>query len=192
MEFNELKGESLDLHKALEQEVDLISGRTVLYSSVSPIEERGNVEFYIPPDPECHFLLNQSRLEGYFVVKDKDGGNVQESDIVTITKHYAAAIFSQIEIYLNGTQVCDLSAPFSYPYKHNIDVTLSYPYSVSNYLFKSEGYFSTEMEKEDEPVTELLLNLKADLTRKVDEKKSNKDALANHKRILQGKKHRNA
>ena len=142
MEFNELKGESLDLHKALEQEVDLISGRTVLYSSVSPIEERGNVEFYIPPDPESHFLLNQSRLEGYFVVKDKDGGNVQESDIVTITKHYAAAIFSQIEIYLNVTQVCDLSAPVSYPYKHNIDVTLSYPYSVSNYLFKSEGYFS--------------------------------------------------
>ena len=127
VEFNELKGESLDLHKALEREVDLISGRTVLYSSVSPIEEMGDVEFHIPPDPECHFLLNQSRLEGYFVVKDDNGGNVLENDGVALTNHYAAAIFSQIEIYLNGTQVCDLSAPISYPYKHNIDVTLSYP-----------------------------------------------------------------
>ena len=123
MDFNELKGESLNVQEALEQEVDLISGRTVLYSSVSPIEEKGDVEFYIPPDPECHFLVNQSRLEGYFMVKDDNGGNVLETDGVTLTDHYEAAIFSQIEVYLSGTQVCDLSAPVSYPYKHNIDVT---------------------------------------------------------------------
>ena len=49
VEFNELKGESLDLHKVLEKEVDLISGRTVIFSSVSPIEETGDDEFHIPP-----------------------------------------------------------------------------------------------------------------------------------------------
>ena len=186
VEFNELKGESLNLHKALERELDLISGRTVLYNSVSPVEEKGDVEFHIPPDPECHFLLNQSRLEGYFVVKDDDGGNVTENDGVALTNHYAAAIFSQIEIYLNGTQVCDLSAPVSYPYKHNIDVTLSYPFSVSNYLFKSEGYFSTERFNSN-------LDLQftqdaADSRRKPDENNSNKDTVANYIRILEGKK----
>ncbi len=148
VEFNELKGESLDLHKPLEQEVDLISGRTVIYSSVSPIEETGDVEFHIPPDPECHFLLNQSRLEGYFVVKDLKGKFLDEKDEVTLANHYGACLFSQIEVYLNGTQVCDLSASVSYPFKHNIDVTLSYPFSVSNYLFKTEGYYTAERKNE--------------------------------------------
>ena len=172
------------MHKALEREVDLISRRTVFYSSISPIEEKGDVEFYIPPDPECHLLLNQSRLEGYFVVKDDDGLNVVESDGVALTNHYAAAIFSQIEIYLNGTQVCDLSAPVSYPYKHNIDVTLSYPFSVSNYLFETEGYRSSERESEDK----LIFSGGTALTNILDENASNKDAVDNYRRILLGKK----
>ena len=66
MEFNELKGESLNLHEALEREVDLISGRTILYSSVSPIEEKGDVEFYIPPDPRVSFLVKSKPTGGLF------------------------------------------------------------------------------------------------------------------------------
>ena len=86
---------------------------------------------------------------------------------------------------MNGTQVCDLSAPVSYPYKHNIDVTLSYPFSVSNYLFKWEGYFSTEREN-DYPGLKFVRG--NDLIRKLDENASNKDAVDNYKRILRGKK----
>ena len=108
-----------------------------------------------------------------------------ENDGVALTNHYAAAIFSQIEIYLNSTQVCDLSAPVSYPYKHNIDVTLSYPFSVSNYLFKSEGYFSTKRENDN---TGLKFVRGNNLFAKLDENASNKDAVANYKRILKGKK----
>ena len=164
--------------------MDLISGRTILYSSVSPIEEKGDVEFHIPPDPECHLLLNQSRPEGHFVVKDDNRGVVLQTDGVTLANHYAAAIFSQVEIYLNGTQVCDLSAPVSYPYKHNIDVTLSYPFLVFNYLFESEGYRSSGRESEHN----LAFMGNNDISGSLDENASSQDAVENYKRILQGKK----
>ena len=141
VEINELKGTSLDLHTPPVTESDLIKGGSVCYNSVSVVEGTEDVEFHIPPDPECFFILSHSRLEGHFVVLDDNGGVVTSSDFVTLENHYAACIFSQIEIYLNGTQICDLSAPVSYPYKHYIDSTLSYDFNTLNNVGKSEGYF---------------------------------------------------
>ena len=141
VEINELKGKSLDLHTPLEAENDLMKGRGVCYSSVSPVEGLEGVEFQIPPDPECFFILNQARLEGHFVVLDKYGTPVTSNDNVTLSHHWGACLFSQIEIYLNGTQVCDLSAPVSYPFKHYIDSSLSYHWNVINNVGKAEGYY---------------------------------------------------
>ena len=141
VEINELKGKSLDLHTPLEAENDLMKGRSVCYSNVSPVEGLEGVEFQIPPDPECFFILNQARLEGLFVVLDKDGTPVTSNDNVTLSHHWGACLFSQIEIYLNGTQVCDLSAPVSYPFKHYIDSSLSYHWNVINNVGKAEGYY---------------------------------------------------
>ena len=146
VDINELKGSAINLHSPPKIDTDLIKGRSVCYSTVSPVEGLEGVEFLIPPDPECFYILNQTRLSGHFVVSTKDGVNVASSDNVTLTHHWAACLFSQIEIYLNGTQVCDLSAPVIYPYKHYIDTALSYHFNVNNNVGKAEGNYLSERE----------------------------------------------
>ena len=114
VDFDELQGDSLNAHATPLEDTDLISGRTVLYSSVTPVEDLEDVTFSVPPDPECAFILNQTRLEGHFVVKTDSGEGVGPTDTTTITNHYCAALFSQIEVHLNGTQIGDLGTPLSY------------------------------------------------------------------------------
>ena len=130
VDFDELQGDSLNAHATPLVDTDLISGRTVLYNSVTPVEDLEDVAFSVPSDPKCGFILNQTRLEGHFVVMTDDGEAVGPTDKVSITKHYCTALFSQIEVHLNGTQIGDLSAPLPYPFKHHIDFLLSYKKNV--------------------------------------------------------------
>ena len=146
VEIEELKGSSLELHLAPEVESDLLKGRCVSYNTVSVVEDTEGAEFHIPADPECFLVLNQARLLGSIEVRDDDGGTVSAADDVSLSQHYAACLFSHVEIYFNGTQVCDLSSPVSYPYKHFIDWTLSYQMSVLNNVGRAEGYHVSERE----------------------------------------------
>ena len=77
------------------------------------------------------------------MVKTDSGEGVTDTDTPTITNHYCAALFSQIEVHLNGTQICDLSAPLSYSYKHHIDFLLSYNNNVLTNVGRSEGFCRT-------------------------------------------------
>ena len=178
VEINELKSDSLDLHLPPEVQVDLEKGRSVVYNTVSPVEGLEEVEFHVPPDPECFFILNQTRIEGHFVVQDEDGGNVTATNEVTLSNHFAACLFSQIEIYLNGTQVCDLSSILSYPYKQHLDQTLSYHFNTLNNVGRAEGYYLSEREN-------CSFNF---AQRGVDTTTSCTDMVTHHQYILDGKK----
>ena len=143
---NDMTDRGLELHAPLEMEVGLMEGSDVVYQSVSPIDEQSTViEFVVPRDNECSFILNQSRLSGYFIVTT-DSGETGEglaataADYLSIANHYAACLFKQIEVYLNGTQVCDLSMGDSYPYKMYIQSLLSYNSLVKNSYLETEGY----------------------------------------------------
>ena len=140
VDFDELQGDSLSAHATPLVDTDLISGRTALYNSVTPVEDLEDVAFSFPPDPECGFILNQARLEGHFVVMTDDGEAVGPTDKVSITNHYCAALFSQIEVHLNGTPICDLSTPLSYPFKHHIVFLLSYNNKVLTNVGRSKGF----------------------------------------------------
>ena len=140
LELNELRGQSLEVHLPPQSSGDLIGGRGVVYNSLSTVDDfSDDIEFHVPPDPECCFVLNQSRLEGCFVVKDESGANVAATDKVVLAPHYSACLFSQIQIYLNGTQVCDQSSGVSYPFKHHIDTMLSYHVNTMEYALQAEG-----------------------------------------------------
>ena len=143
VDFDELQGDSLNAHATPYEDKDLISGRTVLYSSVTPVEDLEDVTFSIPSDPECAFVLNQTRLEGHFVVKTDSDEGAGPTDTTTITNHYCTALFSQIEVHLNGTQIADLSSPLSYTYKHHIDFLLSYDNNVKANVGRTEGFCRT-------------------------------------------------
>ena len=142
IEQNDGTEEGLALHAPLDVETALIEGSNVIYNSVAAITNTGPVEFLIPRDNECSFILNQTRLSGYFRVEDGEGKGVTDTDKVTLVNHFAACLFSQVEVYLNGTQVCDLSSAVSYPWKMFIQSFLSYSLEVKDSYLQSEGYYS--------------------------------------------------
>lgn len=131
---------ALDLHTAPAVDDSLLKGKSVYYNPTNQISDNGEIEFNIPPDPECFQILNQTRLEGYFVVQDENGNNVGNTDVVSMEHDYVSCLFSQIEVYVNGTQVCDLSSSLNYPFKHYLDATLSYSYHVLSNRGQTEGY----------------------------------------------------
>ena len=116
---------ALDLFDSLPQDTSLLDGSDVIYSSVTSVTNTGPIEFIVPRDEECSLILDQTRLMGHFVVKTDTNQNVAETDKVYLVNNFAHNLFSQVEIYVNGTQVCDLSTANSYPFRNFIQTVLS-------------------------------------------------------------------
>ena len=146
-EQDDLIEQALDLHSPLGVDVSLDKGSDVIYNSVSSVTNLGPVEFLIPRDAECSFILDQTRLIGHFVVKTEADANVAATDKVYLVNNFAYNLFSQVEIYLNGVQVCDLSTANAYPFRNFIQTELSYNLENKKYQLKSEGYFVEEPEE---------------------------------------------
>lgn len=134
VEQNDNTDEGLSVHAPLEVESGLLDGSNVTYHSVSPITNSGPIEFMVPRDNECFFILNQTRLSGHFIVEDENGQPVKESEKVTLVNHFTACLFSQIEVYLNGTQICDLSSANAYPWRMFIQSYLTYNEAVKKVI----------------------------------------------------------
>ena len=117
VEQNDGTEEGLALHAPLDVETGLIDGSNVIYNSIASITNTGPIEFIVPRDNECSFILNQTRIHGHFIVEDQTGAAALETQEISLVNHFAACLFSQVEVYLNGTQVCDLSSAVSYPWK---------------------------------------------------------------------------
>ena len=153
VEQNDGTEEGLALHAPLDVETALIDGSNVIYNSVASITNTGPVEFIVPRDNECSFILNQTRISGHFIVKEKDGSGVTDTQKVILCNHFAACLFSQVEVYLNGTQVCDLSSAVSYPWKMFLQSYLSYNSHVKETYLSAEGYFPENHEEVNWAVT---------------------------------------
>ena len=143
---------ALDLFDSLPQDTSLLDGSDVIYSSVTSVTNTGPIEFLIPRDEECSIILDQTRLMGHFVVKTDTNANVAATDKVFLVNNFAYNLFSQVEIYVNGTQVCDLSTANSYPFRNFIQTVLSYDTETKECQLRTEGYFTesaNEIDKYD-------------------------------------------
>ena len=151
-EQDDLFEEALDLHSPLGQDTSLIDGSDVIFNSVTSVTNTGPIEFIIPRDEECSIILDQTRLIGHFVVKTDNDENVTSADNVFLVNNFASNLFSQVEIYINGIQVCDLSTANSYPFRNFIQTKLSYDTEIKECQLRAEGYFvetETEISKFD-------------------------------------------
>ena len=61
-----------------------------------------------------------------------------------LVNNFASNLFSQVEIYINSTQVCDLSTANSYPFKNFIQTELSFDRKTKQSQLRAEGYFEEE------------------------------------------------
>ena len=163
VEQNDGTESGLALHAALEVETGLLEGANVIYNSVASITNTGPVEFLVPRDNKCSFILSQTRLSGHFVVTNDDSGLVTTESKAVLVNHFAACLFSQVEVYLNGVQVADLSSAVTYPWRMFIQSFLSYNVDVKNSYLSAEGFYNeskSEITVEDIPAninTELSL-----------------------------------
>ena len=147
---NESIDQGLGVHAPVEVETGLIDGSDVIYHSVSPISNSGPIEFIVPHDNECSFILNQTRLSGHFVVQSDRDEPITDRDKITLVNHFSACLFSQVEVYLNGTQVADLSSANSYPWKMFIQSYLSYGTNVKDSILQAEGYYKEKATEADD------------------------------------------
>ena len=67
VEQNDGTESGLALPTPLEAETGLLEGAHVIYNSVASITNTGPVEFLVPRENECSFILSQTRLSGHFV-----------------------------------------------------------------------------------------------------------------------------
>ena len=130
-------------------EAGLIDGSNLIYHSVSPITNTGPIEFIVPRDNECSFILNLTRLSGHFIVEDEDGKEVKEANQVSLVNHFSACLYSQVEVYLNGTQICDLSSANSYPWRMFIQSFLTYNRAVKSSYLMAEGFYPSLASESD-------------------------------------------
>ena len=142
VEQNDGTDSGLALHAPLEVEMGLLEGAHVIYNSVASITNTGPVEFLVPRDNESSFILSQSRHSGHFVVTNDDGGFVTPESKATLVNHFAACLFSQVEVYLNGVRVADLSSAVTYPWRMFIQSFLSYNFDVKDSYLSTEGFYN--------------------------------------------------
>ena len=90
VEQNDGTESGLALHAPLEVETGLLEVAHVIYNSVASITNTGPVEFLVPRDNECSFILSQTRLSGHFVVTNDDGGFVTTESKAVLVNHFAA------------------------------------------------------------------------------------------------------
>ena len=145
-EQDDLTEEALDLHSPLGVDTSLEKGMDVIYHSVSSVTNNGPIEFIVPRDEECCFILDQTRIFGHFIVTKGASDQVESEDEVSLVNNYAHNLFSQCEVYINGTQVCDLTTADSYPYKNYIQTELSYDYDNKKSQLRSEGFSYEELD----------------------------------------------
>ena len=141
VEQNDGTESGLELHAPLEVETGLLEWAHVIYNSVAAITNTGPVEFLVPRNNECSFILSQTRLSGHFVVTNDDGAFATDASKTALVNHFAACLFSQVEVYLNGVQVADLSSAVTYPWRMFLQSFLSYNIDVKDTYLAADGYY---------------------------------------------------
>ena len=84
VEQNDGTEEGLAVHAPIDVETSLIDGSNVVYNSAASITNTGPIEFLIPRDNECSFILNQTRLSGHFIVTGQNYEQVSNTENMTL------------------------------------------------------------------------------------------------------------
>ena len=145
----------------VEVESSMVDGKTVEYLPIASVTQEGPYEFFIPQDELCFFNLNQTRLVGSFQILHKDDTKIKnitddtanitadaEDAKISICNMLPATLFRQVEVYLNSTQVQDITSP-CYPWKHHLETLLSYSKECKDTFLRCEMYEEDETKRKE-------------------------------------------
>ena len=148
-EEHELGTSALDLFSLPPVESTQLQGREQTVYMTTPLTDSGPYEFILPNDSQDYIMLDETTLYGEVEVVDGDGAMVKAAAAdTTLVNNFPQTLFRQVELYLNGTCVSDLSTP-TYAFKAYLENHLSYPEDV-----KKTTLFAKELYAKDEPGSE--------------------------------------
>ena len=147
-EKHEVISNGLDIFSGPEIDSSLLHGKTITVFPNNATTELGPYEFTVPSDGQDWTDLPYTRLEGLIEILKPDGSKLKETELNAYVNLLPHALFRQIEVYVNGTLVTDLSAP-TYPYKAVIEKMLSYPANVKKNALQLEMYHDDTLGKEN-------------------------------------------
>lgn len=129
-ENHELASSSVaDLFDLPTYEQALIHGKTLTYYPDSSVNNNGPYEIRIPSADNAYTALPLTKLHLCLEVQKEDGSALTDTEVNSVVNLFPHSIFRQIELYVNETQINDLSTP-TYPYKAYIEKLLSYNKNV--------------------------------------------------------------
>lgn len=151
MEQHEMVTDALDLFSLPAIERAQISGREQIFYPVGgSLSENGPWEIIIPNESHEYIQTNSMTLHGVIKVTKAAGSNVVAADKISIVNNMCQAIFSQINVYLNGVCVND-QANSQYHFKAFLENHFSYGKSIKDTTLKAlEKYEKDEAGKEED------------------------------------------
>lgn len=136
---DEFLSSSLDIFSTPTVEKNLVKGISVEHNLQQSIENPPYV-FSVPADFQHYIFLPQTRLMGKIKIVKEDGTKVtQAKQRVAPCNLFPSALFRQVECYMNGVQVCNLSSP-TYAYKALLETEMSYDSTSSFQGLSLKGY----------------------------------------------------
>lgn len=151
MEQHEMITDALDLFSLPAIERAQISGREQIFYPVGgSLNENGPWEIIVPNESHEYIQTNSISLHGVVRVSKAANANIVEADKISIVNNMPQALFSQINVYLNGVVVND-QANSQYHYKSFLENHFSYGKSIKETTLKAlEKYEKDVVDKEED------------------------------------------
>jgi hypothetical protein len=151
VEDHELASSGLALFDLPSVDKSLVYGKFLTVYPSSVLSDAGPHDFIVPSDGQDFTDLPYTRLEGCIEINKLDGGKMTDTELNAYCNLLPQSLFKQIEIYVNNTQVSDISAPTA-AWKAAIETILTFPESVKNTTLQLE-YFSKDTLGEENTFT---------------------------------------
>jgi hypothetical protein len=138
----------LDLFTPIIKEDTMQDGKEIEIFPTGVVTDTGPYDFVIPSDGNEFTAMPLTRLHGEIEVLKLDGGKVTDTEINAHVNLLPHSLFRQMELYVNGKQVADLSTP-SYPFKAYIQTHLGTTDDAKKITYSPEMWSKDTITKEN-------------------------------------------
>ena len=138
----------LDIFSPIQKEDTMHDGKEIYIFPQGAITDTGPYDFLIPSDGNEFTALPFTRLHGEIEVVKSDGTPLTATELNAPVNLFPQSLFRQIEVYVNGKQVADLSTP-TYGYKAFIQTHLGSTNDAKKITYSPEMWIKDTLEKEN-------------------------------------------
>jgi hypothetical protein len=140
--------QALDLFSTPPKEDAMLHGKEILIFPQGAITDTGPYDFLIASDGNDYTAMSLTRLHGTIQVTKPDGSTITDTELNSTVNLLPQSLFRQVECYVNGFQVVDLSTP-TYGYKAFIQTHLGNTDDAKKITFFPEMYAKDTVKKEN-------------------------------------------